>query len=251
MAEMRSKLSGIFISLLGAAWWLLDWKGRLQSLGEIIQSMGGNTAMVADVVSSPLFGPGLVTLGLLFAIFVKVPEEKTWRHPALPILGWVIFGVVGVTMISLVMFGFFVSQSNIPVVVKYYNDQHNDRHVVDPGKTDFFESLVSNAPQIQNVTVAAVSDPEARQYATEFMYIFRYANIMIPSTGLGTALFPMDVEVSSTSDRGLVILLHDKDSPPDAEKLLETALTAGKIEFHTEETDWIPANATWLVAAPR
>ncbi len=125
-----------------------------------------------------------------------------------------------------------------------------DRHMTDPGKSAFFESILSVAPKIQNLTVAAVGEPEARQYATEFMYVLRYAGITIPNAGTGRSMFPMSIEVSSTSERGLAIVIHDKKSPPDTAKLLMTSLTSGKFEFHIDEEDWIPSNATWLVVAP-
>lgn len=124
----------------------------------------------------------------------------------------------------------------------------SDRHLIDPEKSAFFESVLSHADQIQNLTIGAVHDPEAGQYATEFMYVLKYAGINVPSAGPGSDLYPQSVDTNSTSQHGLVLMVHDWDSPPDAAKYLETALSTAKLDFIKAYGEWIPSNGVWLIA---
>ena len=72
----------------------------------VLRSLGGNLGMIASIVASPFFGIAMVAYGVLHLIFVGEPKA-TVRHPLAPIIGWSVFGICLVTIVSVIGYGYF------------------------------------------------------------------------------------------------------------------------------------------------
>jgi hypothetical protein len=84
----RVKLPGWAAILFGIITGIPDWKHRLDFwLGAVIAA-GGYLGMVAAVIASPYFSPGLVLAGLAYLLLVGEPKKGVQRHPWWPYIGW-------------------------------------------------------------------------------------------------------------------------------------------------------------------
>jgi hypothetical protein len=61
---------------------------------EVVQTRGGNVAMIASIFQSPYFSIGLVAVGLAYVIFVGEPTGKVLHHKWLPAVGWTIVAML-------------------------------------------------------------------------------------------------------------------------------------------------------------
>jgi hypothetical protein len=103
-----SKLPGITIAIIGVAWRVLDWGGRLDFLWHMVEALGGNAAMIATIISSPLSSVALIVVGLSYVIFVGEPVVTTIRGPLVPVIGWG-FVILCLSLLGAIsIFGYFV-----------------------------------------------------------------------------------------------------------------------------------------------
>jgi hypothetical protein len=70
-----------------------------------MHEMGGEPEMIATLVESPWFSFGLVAAGVTYLIFVGEPKEGVQRHPWWPIVGWSIFSLCLLGIVSVIGYG--------------------------------------------------------------------------------------------------------------------------------------------------
>jgi hypothetical protein len=99
------KLPGHAIWLAGLIWKLSDIGGRLDFLSRVVEGMGGTPAMVAGVLISPWTSIGLIVAGLGYVVLVGEPPKGVQRHQFWPYLGWAIFAVSTISMVTIVGYG--------------------------------------------------------------------------------------------------------------------------------------------------
>jgi hypothetical protein len=91
MRQLLLRLAGVFsprriwgpaLTILGlivqAAHWAgrsLEILGRLDVVWRIVETMGGNRAIVARIISSWQFGLGLIVAGVGYTVFLGEPEK--------------------------------------------------------------------------------------------------------------------------------------------------------------------------------
>jgi hypothetical protein len=67
--------------------------------------VGGGVPRIVAALTSPWFGVGLLVFGVGYLVFVGEPRWQI-RHPLVPILGWVVVGVIALTFWSVLVAGY-------------------------------------------------------------------------------------------------------------------------------------------------
>jgi hypothetical protein len=136
----------------------------------------------------------------------------------------------------------------------FYITAHSyDRHLSHAEKNRLWINISQIPPdKFHSILIASVDDPEAAQYASQFLYFLKYHKIPIneiySDPPENTMLTPYNIrEVGRTT--GMVILIHDPDNPPDAAKLFRHAMDESG--FHLEFKKYygqIPNNNDFMLA---
>jgi len=221
------KFPGYFIAIVGLGWKILDIGGRLDFFWQAVQVMGGDAALVAMIILSPYFSVSLILFGVLYVIFVGDSVVLTIRHPAMPVVGWSIAGILLVFLSSILMFGYFLSQSKIRDITTFYERSTSERHLTDVQKVLLKEELQKIKSQISDnkIAVSAINGaPEAMQYAGEFINVIDNVGLLDVRFHQGDPKMAFPVYASSTSMHGIFIGVKNKDDPPESAKLFYTGL---------------------------
>jgi hypothetical protein len=101
------KFPGWALFIWGTLIVIPDIKTRLDFWWDASAYLGGELAMVAAVLTSPLFGAFLMIIGVAYIVLVDESKRPTVRHRWWPIFGWAAVGLIfyaayTVTMISYV-----------------------------------------------------------------------------------------------------------------------------------------------------
>jgi hypothetical protein len=78
---------------------------------ETAKTVGGEIGLSATIIDSPWFNLGLFILGVLYLRYVG-EVQRPLRHPAWPILGWVVVVVIALTFWSVLVAGYVVITSS-------------------------------------------------------------------------------------------------------------------------------------------
>jgi hypothetical protein len=81
------------MSVLGALKTVDEWSETVRLAYDAMRELGGEPALVADVLSSPWAGLAMIAGGMAYVVFVGEPKQGVQRHPGWPVLGWSVFGV--------------------------------------------------------------------------------------------------------------------------------------------------------------
>ena len=126
---------------------------------------------------------------------------------------------------------FYVTANSMPIKM--------DRHLKDSQKEALSKEMKKIPPdQLQNMVVASVDDPEAMEYATEFIYFFKYYQIPFDEAYAhppdGRILIPYPARELGRLT-GISISVHEADNPPESAKAFRQAMrSAGfSIDYET------------------
>jgi hypothetical protein len=89
---------------------LPDFTGRIQFWFGAARTMTGYVGDVATVMGSPYFSPVLFLTGLAYLFLVG--HQPRVAHPIWPVLGWAVFGLVGLAFWSVLVAGYVASRQN-------------------------------------------------------------------------------------------------------------------------------------------
>ena len=136
----------------------------------------------------------------------------------------------------------------------FYITAHSyDRHLSHDEKNRLWINISGIPPdKFHSILVASVDDPEAVQYASQFLYFFKYHKIPIneiySDPPENTMLTPYSVrEVGRTT--GMRVLVHDPNNPPDAAKFFRHAMQASGFPLQFEKYyGQIPYNNDFMLA---
>jgi hypothetical protein len=103
-----------------------------------------------------------------------------------------------------------------------------DRHLKDGQKEALSKRIREiSSDQLHNIVVASVDDPEAMNYAIEFIYFFKYYEIPVYETYAdppdNRMLIPHSVKEFGRLT-GISISIHDRDHPPESAKAFREAM---------------------------
>jgi hypothetical protein len=135
----------------------------------------------------------------------------------------------------------------------YITAHHYNRHLSHDEKNKLWINISQILPdKLHSILVASVDDPEAAQYASHFLYFFKYHKIPITEIYSdppeNTMLTPYSIrEVGRTT--GMVILIHDPNNPPEAAKLFRNAMLSSGFTLKFEKYyGQIPYNNEFMLA---
>jgi hypothetical protein len=109
----RYKWPGLVAILYGAFTQIPDFQSRVQFWLEAAKMVGSKIGVVATILASPLFGIGLIVAGFVYLAFVG-ERQVVARHPIWPILGWTVVAASILSIATLVLIGYVVTQVRPP-----------------------------------------------------------------------------------------------------------------------------------------
>jgi len=221
---------------------MLNWRIFFSAfLGRIVGSLFvgicivlgfGPTQWAEFLISGlPVFiTPGIARLGLLLIASIVVFLE--WRVPVRSgINNWsprarqsALTAFVITCCLPFVIGAFYVTAHSTSI--------KPDRHLNDNQKETLSKEIGKIPPdQLHDIIVAAVDDPEALQYAIEFIYFFKYYSIPTNESYID----PPDNKIPSPysikefgRSAGISLSVHDPNNPPKlAEALRQAMRSAG------------------------
>jgi hypothetical protein len=136
----------------------------------------------------------------------------------------------------------------------FYITAHSyDRHLSHEEKNRLWINISQIPPdKFHSILVASVDDPEAAQYASQFLYFFKYHKIPIneiySDPPENTILTPYSIrEIGRTT--GMVILVHDPNNPTEVAKFFRHAMQASGFQLEFQKYyGQIPDNNDFMLA---
>jgi hypothetical protein len=225
-------LAGSIVGLVQMVWRSFP---RVFHLGEDAQfivdvwtRLGGDLSVLIQMISSPLFGLGILVSSLGYAIYDNrsAPKSKE-TEKVISVVGWVFVGICVALITSVYMFESFVTQTHI---IQLVDEAAKERHVTSVQKQQIKEAL---APALSNfpvpITVSAADNPEANGYAIEIMKALAEAGAKVQSQTLGmVAPFPM--RALDTGVKGIFFQVRDRNNPPIEVRTLILVFAAADIK---------------------
>lgn len=169
--------------------------------------------------------PGIARLGLLLIASIVIFLE--WRVPVRSgISNWspraresAVTAFVIICCLPFVVGAFYVTANSVPKL---------DRHLQDDQKEELSKEIRKIPPdQLHNIIVASVDDPEALQYAVEFIYFFKYYSIPTNETYAdppdNKIPIPHPIREFGRST-GISISVHDPNNPPKSAEAFRRAM---------------------------
>jgi hypothetical protein len=221
---------------------------------------GGNVPGLVKFISSPLFGPGLIGVGFLWAAMRwKAEAEGTPRRlmTAFDGLGWILVGIAAFVMIAVLLFNEFLADSGAVQFAEYVNAQKSERHLSDnPERATKLVEVFKAAPQFDNIRVASVDSPEANAYAREFMVAFLSAGQKVNGADLAnlqTLGSPEVARLFTPRLHGLLIAIRPGTAITgnvDAKRFAEQVISAG-FDLTLMAWEGLPENEFKFVVGPK
>jgi hypothetical protein len=84
-----------------------QWKSDIDFWIDVAKSSGGFFAVIATVISNPLFTPVLAIASVIYLLVVGQPRGIVQRHPAWPILGWLVLAICASSVAATAIWGAF------------------------------------------------------------------------------------------------------------------------------------------------
>jgi hypothetical protein len=220
------KLPGWAIVLLAIVTWVPDWASRIKFWLEVVQSMGDWFGIIATIINSPYFSPGLFIIGLAYLAFVGEAPRGIQRHSWWPYVGWSVFGICLTAIIVTAGYGaieLYVRSEIAERQAKLLGDGSDPsapRQAPDPKfdynrrlSPDQYRALVEVGPRLksfidsENQLYIAVTpgDIEAGSYRRQFMSAL---------TRAGVRSRDMAASPEGPQDIGVMIVVRDITQPP-------------------------------------
>jgi hypothetical protein len=206
---------------------LPDWHHRIRFWLDVAHSAGGYVSILAAIITSPYFSPGLAVAGLGWLLLVGEPTRGIQRQRWLPLAGWTIVAVcLTATAITLGQGYFEVRVREVAVALT-----SSERHLSPSQATRLSAALKPHASEFGSVviTVLAADSPEPSGYAAEIMSALVSAGVSVQSTTPG--LFaPIPMRAIGTGVKGVFIQVKDVNNPPKLATILEEGLRQADIQ---------------------
>ncbi len=156
----RVKWPGLVPLILAIVINVPDWQSRIQFWLKAAKMMGGSVAFAATIVGSWWFTLSLVVGGVGYLALVGEPRKYVQRHPAWPILGWIVFGGIALIVWSVLLAGY--------VFVQVHLD--SQRFLTQEQVTAMLPVLKGRPCKVDMVWS---KNHESAFYAAQFMQLFR------------------------------------------------------------------------------
>jgi hypothetical protein len=106
------------------------------------------------------------------------------------------------------------------------------RRLSDDERASLLAGFKAHRSVLNGIVIYAMTDPESRQYASQFFEVFRQA---------GVTILPRQVPLDMSVDVGLVIgLVHSDQPPPETAQALTNILNDAGLSVHYNK--WHPSN---------
>lgn len=225
------KIPGWTGLLLAVLFGIANWKGVIDLYLPAIRAVSGvAVAAILDTLASPVASIVLAFWSGFYLWLVSThthPEDKRF----LATLTWILLGMFVVPFSSLALFGYIITTSKIPEAVHYYELQNSERRIDEDQSQKLYAVLRKVADHFPAFTVTSARNPEASQYANDFMGVFFGAGLHLTNGPRQSAgIDPIDI--ISPAFRGLMIGVKDLHAPPSAALILRDALKEGDLEAH-------------------
>ncbi|MGD9539360.1 hypothetical protein [Methylocystis sp.] len=231
------------VSALGALLLTVDrfqWVWRrvsdLFTAKDVWKFFGGDMIMFISIVSHPFFGLGLILTGLIgIPLAIKSDDNQKVEKFAL-IIGWLLFGMASAFIIAALLGDRLSNSDLITKAGRFYIEKHTIRSLSDDDKKLIHSKICPHKDDIKDITVYAIDDSEAYQYAEQLFVTLGYRlkpfnpfHAIKPTT-------PNLVHGMPVSNRGISVVVKDKDHPDIRSSVLFDALQdAGIIIEYTME----------------
>jgi hypothetical protein len=103
----RIKRSGWALFILGILWEIPEWKHKIYFWLDAVEDMGGFPGWIAGIFVWPYFRYLLIVGGLAYVLFVGEPKRMVQHHPWWPYVGWSIFAICLIAIITTAGYGYF------------------------------------------------------------------------------------------------------------------------------------------------
>jgi hypothetical protein len=210
---VAERIPGVAGMLIAALLGIATWKGALDVYAPAFEAVGGPAMTMLNILSTPAVPIAVALFSGLYLWAVsdkKVTVEERRFHA---VVCWSSIAVFVIPFCMLSLFGLFVTESKIPQLVEYVERVTEDRHITPEQYNTMYKALRSRADALPTFSVESSRDPEALQYAAEFMNLFYAAGIAL-SNGEAGSSFPIPRDIYSTQNRGVMIGVANPHGPP-------------------------------------
>jgi hypothetical protein len=219
-------------------------KGALDLYLPAVETVGGSAVKALEIIASPATVISLAFLSGFYLWWVDSGERVA------PILAWVFLAVVAMLLSSLFLFEDFINTSKIPEAVAYFERQVSERHIRNEQYEQLRASFRKISKDLPAFTVAAWRDPEALQYANEFMNVLYASGVKLTNGEAGSSR-PTPMDVYSTSASGVVIGVANAAGPPQDALDLKEAIDSAKIPVQFATVQGMKPDEMFLMIGPK
>lgn len=250
LAEPHKIQGGTGLALL-ALYLYVQWQGLLGPIVSAAEAVGGPLA--ADVMR--FFASPLAAIPLAFWLGFSLWAASAWRNREdrrlVAVVTWAMLAVFFVPLSSVALFGYFVAESKIPAAVSYYEWQQAERRLSQGQRDALYAALRKVADRLPKFQVAAQRDPEATQYAGDFMGVFFAAGLRLDNgTRQDARVEPLDL-ASPSYYRGVMVGVQDRHSPPQGALILRDALKEAGAEVRFVDAATGPGDRFMFLVGPK
>jgi hypothetical protein len=245
------KIGGWTGFLLVALLVIAEWQGAFNMLVPAVEAVGGKAAAaMLEVLASPVV---MVVLAFwsgysLWAVSVYKSEQDR-RY--LASLTWIMLAVFAVPLSSVALFGYLVANSNIPDAVIYYERQQAERRLNQKDREAIYAALRKIDDRLPPFSVGSARDPEAVQFAYDFLSMFFSAGLRLENGRRQEAKVELLDLTSPSYYQGLTIGVADRRSPPTGALVLRDALAEAGIATRFVDLALSPDGKFMLIVGPK
>jgi len=215
---------GVFLGILFA---VSNWKGAFETLIATVSVAGWVPVAMIETFSSPIMSILLVFWGS-FYLWVKSSAQMTPSDQRFfQFMGWLIPLMFIIPLSSVALFGYMISTSRIPELVRFVDQQNYERHLDKKGYKEAYAILRAAAKDMPETEIYTVRSPEASQYSVEIVELLKDAGVRL-SNNIGS--HPPIQDASSPHQTGVAIFAKDNFAAHNAAISLRDALALVKVE---------------------
>ena len=189
-------VGGLGLLALVRKGWTTIWHriGDFDLMHTVWGLSGADMPTIVRIVTNPLFGVGLIAVSIVGLPAVIREQEGKALGKSWVVVGWGVFVVSAVAVISTLMFGDFVFSSGALRARNFYMDNHileeggriSQRHLTPEQMTSLVKGISdSSALKVTPFTIQSTADEESQKYAQDFVKAFIRADAPIQTAGIG------------------------------------------------------------------
>jgi hypothetical protein len=199
-----------------------EYGEHTQFAADILSAAGVTTPAILLFVASPIFGIGLITLGLGYSFLVPEAKRSAVKSPY-PAVAWMVIAISAALMVSALIVKTTLEQPAIVELAK--NHPGKARHLSDE-QIEKLKYSFQKHPSLVNTQfyISSSTDDESQVYAGAIYDALKDAGAHIMGAPLGTC----------GDSVGVVVTIFDPDHPSAEATDMMALLEDAKLNYHKE-----------------